>query len=161
MKKYNGENPFVKKLIEKFGGKVYTFKDLPKPAQKSIFWYMAADGEAWPCSYDDSPLEALPEAIKTYGHTAFGLVNVPMKELKDTVAENFKADSDTKVMGWADFDAYHKWYMGDSQVEDHGKSVWPVILNCFDDELFQDGWHRFHTYVDRGVKKVPCLYYVG
>lgn len=154
MKKYNGTNPFVKKLIKKFGGKVCKLKDLPVNAQLALDHYMAIDGAAW-----EENNQA--ERLKAHAEESYGLVNVPLEELKKAVSDNFKADPDKQVMTWKDFDEYHQWYMEDSVVDDHGKSVWPVILNCYKEELFQDGWHRFHSYADKGIKTVPCLYYVS
>jgi hypothetical protein len=43
---------------------------------------------------------------------------------------------------------------------DHGKSVLPVILDFDNDELIEDGWHRFHGYYDKGLKKVPVVVFM-
>jgi len=151
---YNGENKFVRKLIEEFGGTTVAFKDLPTEAQKAMAHYMAADGEAW--ETDD-----LRTCRRKYGRVRFGVVRVPRQVLETECVRNFLSASDKHNQTWETFEEYHQWYMEDSVVENHGDSVWPVILNCFPDEILQDGWHRFHHYVENRLETVPCLYYVG
>jgi hypothetical protein len=36
---------------------------------------------------------------------------------------------------------------------------WPVIMSPFEDETFQDGWHRFHIYVANGHPDIPVIFY--
>ena len=71
---------------------------------------------------------------------------VPIKLIEDEV---------TKRLEWDSFENYHKWY-GDEQT-DHGDSVLPIIIDFDDEELIVDGWHRFHSYVRKGLNKVPVL----
>jgi len=71
---------------------------------------------------------------------------VPIKLIEDEVTERLE---------WDSFENYHKWY-GDEQT-DHGDSVLPIIIDFDDEELIIDGWHRFHSYVRKGLNKVPVL----
>jgi hypothetical protein len=54
----------------------------------------------------------------------------------------------------ATFMEYHAWYCNHNDVPNHGASVWPVILG---EGVIDDGWHRFHSYVRRGLTYVPTL----
>jgi hypothetical protein len=74
----------------------------------------------------------------------FGIV--PIDLIKDEVA---------KRLDFNTFDEYHKWY-GDEQTN-HGDSVLPIIIDYDDEELIIDGWHRFHSYVRKGLNKIPVL----
>jgi len=99
-------------------------------------------------------ITALPFFIKKYGERKFGLVTVPTVALIAAHLQLHRDDDDFP----GDFDAYHKWFMDHCGTEDHGVSVWPVILDSTGDALLQDGWHRFHSYVERKLEQIPCLY---
>ncbi len=100
-------------------------------------------------------IAALPFFIKKYGERKFGLVTVPTAALIAAQMQLHRDDDDFP----GDFDSYHKWFMDHCGTEDHGDSVWPVILDSTGDALLQDGWHRFHSYVERKLEHIPCLYY--
>jgi hypothetical protein len=57
------------------------------------------------------------------------------------------------------FPDYHRWYVGSW---DREKSIseyvdgFPCIISDGED-VFDDGWHRFHAYVSRGNLTTPCL----
>ena len=62
------------------------------------------------------------------------------------------------------FKEYHEWYQAGKNT-DHGDSVFPIVLSegvCFDgmSEYLIDGWHRFHSYVHKGLKKIPFVEYL-
>jgi hypothetical protein len=97
---------------------------------------------------------ALPFFVENYGDRRFGLVTVPAAALIAAHLQLHRDDDDFP----GDFDAYHKWFMDHCGTEDHGESVWPVILDSTGDALLQDGWHRFHSYVERKLEQIPCLY---
>ena len=55
------------------------------------------------------------------------------------------------------FDHYHEWYTGKG-LSDYD-TVFPVILSdC--DECIEDGWHRFHLYIDKGIDIIPFVEYI-
>lgn len=158
-------NKRIGKLILNNGGQVLPFREMDLPHRQSIIHYMAIDGEAW-----DFPVEAdiqdIPDAImqymghflNQYGNTLFGFVMIPMQELTDSIladesiVENFRDRS---------FQQYHEWYISNNpHMPSHNTDcLWPVILSSFEDETFEDGWHRFHDYYRKGVKVVPCVFY--
>ena len=98
---------------------------------------------------------ALPFFVENYGGREFGLVTVPIAALIAAHLQLHREDDDFP----GDFDAYHAWFLNHCGTEDHGDSVWPVILDSTGDALLQDGWHRFHSYVERKLEQIPCLYY--
>jgi len=98
---------------------------------------------------------ALSFFIKKYGERKFGLVTVRTAALIAAHLQFHRDDDDFPD----DFDAYHEWFLAHCGTEDHGDSVWPVILDSSGDSLLQDGWHRLHFYVERKVDQIPCLYY--
>jgi len=107
----------------------------------------------------DNLKKALPEIVKGKADSEYGLVTVPTKDLIDAWAE---IDSDAVQDFSGDFDAYHAWYQshrGESNRGGGDNPTWPVILSDFEDEILQDGWHRFHQYIANGAKKIACLWY--
>jgi hypothetical protein len=52
------------------------------------------------------------------------------------------------------FSEYHKWY---GNATDHGNSILPIIINFNNEELIEDGWHRFHSYFEKGLTKIPVV----
>lgn len=153
MEEYKGSNKFVQALIKEYDGYTEYFSLLPRTAQHALWVYMR-DG-AW------DKCKSFNAAKVEYAYEKFGYVKIPTKVLCQAIMDNFKAAKDSKdVLNWATWDEYHAWYVDCSFIP-KPNDVWPVILNRYDDELLQDGWHRFHAYVIQGVKKVPCLYYVS
>lgn len=159
----------IKREIVKMG-KVVKFRDLGELAQLAMIQYMAVDGEAWPLGKHMSRVKSrfdrdrawkraikldLEEFVKNFGDEEFGYAEIPMEKCKEWIMMCDEIKGDHK-----DFEEYHKWY---GEVERH-RRVRPCILNCEEDfftwGLFQDGWHRFHRYVEMGLDKVPVLYYV-
>ena len=71
-----------------------------------------------------------------------------------------------RTQGYLHFAHYHEWYLENVLSRDEGRGVpkdstevWPVILSTFADEGLQDGSHRFHQYVERGLTTIPVLAY--
>lgn len=122
----------VLELVKKLNGTEIAYKDLPQNAKNSVDVYYRNE-----FCYD----------IKD--DDVFGYVEIPMKELKAVIGcpDN---------LPYKTFEEYHKWYMDGGDIPSH-KDVWAVILSS-DDEIILDGWHRFHSYVEKDVKMVPCIY---
>ena len=93
---------------------------------------------------------------------AFGLVNIPMTELIkawEQINEDFFKETGERLSSFTD---YHAWYTSHDDTPNHPKeNIWPPIFSGFDDELFQDGWHRFHSYFLSGLEVIPVLYYLN
>ena len=134
------------------GGRIFEYRDLPLEAQVAIHHYMAADG----CFWNTDSTEA---SVELYGNMKFGFVMVPMHVLQEEVMKSEFMHED--FPGITGFDEYHQWFMHCGGMEGRGgRGVWPVILSSTTDEALQDGWHRFHQYVERGLDVVPAVYYV-
>jgi len=178
---------------------ILPFRDLPKPYQMAIAWYMAANGEAWtdvdylgdaeppPRPYETMPhaeweklsrdeqsrlanewhrswdatvkerIEAaLPEFCEHYGDVPFGVASIPTEAAKASVMQGEDVVSD-----WdGDWDRYHAWYIGHSDMPDHGRTDrWPCVMSSYETETFQDGWHRFHSYCRAGDADIPVVFY--
>jgi len=174
----------VTDLVNQHGAKISKFKDIYTEAQYALIQYMAVDGEAWEVSEKlekafqrcwkirgnvpwekesaitkKTIMDSLLYYIDNYGDVEFGTVNLPIKYAK---AECFRRLNNNGE-SFDSFNDYHKWFMGDSGVEKHSiKSKWPCILSDLSDtkdDLFQDGWHRFHRYVELKCRFIPCVFY--
>jgi hypothetical protein len=143
----------VRPLIKKYGGKRVRFDKLPDEARQHL-----------------ETRAAELSAIRT--PQKYGFVRIPLRELIKLVKDQLVAyplTLDGKVV--TDFREYHRWYQG---IEDRFTTLssyselWPITLEVeyverddYDEcDVFQDGWHRFHAYVDRYHvnKLIPCLY---
>lgn len=145
-------------LVSLFGGEELPYKEHSLPVQQAISQYMSVDGEAW--KYLGYPITKwhVSRHKKVYGEQVFGLVFVPM----DFLVTRVMRDNDLRSFGT--FEAYHKWYMkaggrGDTRFKALTENTWPCFLSCYNEETFEDGWHRFHTYFKRKVRVVPCVYF--
>jgi len=167
---------------KKHGARMLPYRDLPLPHQYAIAHYMAIDGEAWEWPdenganfdmgkrtakdferYDQYMKRTLKRKIQffidKYGNTKFGIIDIPSVEVYKRM---FKLDKDIHH-SFDNFEEYHKWYIkndGPAETTRHRRTNrWPCIISGFDDELFQDGWHRFHTYIRRKDPTIPCIFY--
>jgi len=142
--------------------KTTSFKELPFEYKKSLIIYMyegpvvdwSLDLDRDIVSQDDKLINILINDYESTGrlrHKSFGYGLVPMKVLTDEIPDRLGFDS---------FKEYHKDYVGDNIVTDHGNSVFPIILDFDNDELIEDGWHRFHSYYMKGLKKVPVVVFM-
>jgi len=117
------------------------FDNLPYEYKKSLMIFRN-EGVG---NNDEMINELLDELTKSEKRKVFYYGEVPIDLIKDEVKDR---------MGYKTFDEYHKWYGDDT---DHGDSVLPVIIDFDDEELIIDGWHRFHSYVRKGLDNVPVL----
>ena len=168
-------HPRNSKIIDNNKGKVLKFKDLPKPAQCALAYYMAIDGEAWELEpniedfLDDfwathnnqntqhyneccAKLKTLIEKniqfyIDEYGNEKFGYVEVPTNELVESVNfdKNIAVDWNTLI--------------GYRRNPSHNLTDWPSILSGFHDETFEDGWNRFFNAIDANKQIHPCVWF--
>lgn len=105
----------------------------------------------------------LPLIMQYHGDTPFGIVDIPTPEVKRAVMSRDKDMAENHP----DFKDYHEWYKdrcsdwsGRGLPKHPPQNPWPCILSSFDDEVFEDGWHRFHRYVQLGMRKIPCIIYL-
>lgn len=117
---------------EQFNGLVIPFRRLPVHIKKAIYVYYTFE---------------LEHVIRS--DDVFGYIEVPIEVLTNAIGC-------PQELGYANFDEYHKWYIEGGDIPQH-ESLWPIILSG-DAEIILDGWHRFHSYVDKGIQVVPCVY---
>lgn len=77
---------------------------------------------------------------------------IPAEEAKRMAWESLDEKS-----RWPGFDEYHAWYVSGPDVPNYGPlNRWPSLVNLDEgEELFWDGWHRFHSYIRSGHATVP------
>lgn len=142
--------------------KTVAFRDLPFEYQRSLIIYMyegpvvdwSLELDRDIIAKDDNLINILIDDYMSVGRNknkSFTYGVVPMNSLTKEIAER---------MGYDTFDEYHKDYVGSNYVQKHKNSVWPIILNFDNDELIEDGWHRFHDYYSRGLKRVPVVMFI-
>ena len=58
------------------------------------------------------------------------------------------------------FSEYHEWYMNHGDTPDH-TSQWAVVIGTgvVQEEIIEDGWHRFHSYIKNGFPSIPFVVY--
>ena len=158
----------IRKVIREHGGQVLPYAKLSKPSQLAMAFYMSVDGEAWPLpkALQDFPdLSRTPEFqaafrrqrchyVRRHGCEAFGYVELPLQTAIDMV---WFCRDPGETHG--SFEAYHKWYKPFIEDKHSAKDPWPSIIDTGGETFLQDGWHRFHRYVDLKLKKLPFLYY--
>lgn len=172
MKNYMKDHPRNAAMIERNNGKIVRFADLPVVCQNAMIHYMSVDGAAWAVDEnwtdwkwgEGTPYKSKQRRemladiekfrhrfIERWGDKKFGLVEVPTKELLDTVREDDEFCSD---------DRYEKETTpGFDDDWEYDLPTWPVILSEFPEETLQDGWTRFHRYCQLGAEKILCLFY--
>lgn len=141
--------------------RVMEFRRLPRVAKYAVMVYLV---DHWELNFPESALQRLRERrtisslpvdivpVK-YRSKRFGLARVSTKNLQDQIML-----SDDIKEGFENFADYHQWYVSQGGVAAH-KAMWPPIASCMAGELFEDGWHRFHSYVAAGKKIVPVLWF--
>jgi hypothetical protein len=133
-----------------------SFEELPFEYKKSlIIYFYEGDVVDWSInntideiSKNDDLVNILINDYISVGRNknksfAYGLI--PMQILTKEI---------TKRMGFKTFQEYHNWYNDNT---DHKDSILPIILSFDNEELIEDGWHRFHSYYKKGIKEVPAV----
>lgn len=131
---------------------------MPFEFQRSIVIYGGEDGIVdwtdietvdW---FDKEKVQVwIDDYAKVYADREFRIGTISIEDVKDRVIQRsgFAAQFDS-------FDDYHERYYDGT---DHGDSVFPIVVSdC--EEYIEDGWHRFHSYVEKGLKKIPFVEYV-
>lgn len=172
-----------KKFANKFNPEIVSYNKLPRPHQLAIAHYMAIDGEAWELSEELETYifthsfiskkrinndkcrkntsiflsKCIDFYIDKYGNEKFGKVNIPTKTLaKEIFERHFDISKDYKSI--EDYVKSYDLYRDTPYHKSNNR--WPVILSEFDDEVLEDGWHRFHCYYRRKDKSIPCVFFV-
>lgn len=118
-------------------GQWVLFNELPKEAQYALreYFYMAEDDEF----QKQMTLRVFMEEWLPLNEAKHRCM-VYSPDLKETHGE---------------FETYHLCY-AEGDVPDHGESLWHCIVGGMD-EWLDDGWHRFHSYVQKGIPLIPTL----
>lgn len=137
--------------------KTVSFEELPFEYKKSLMIYFyEGDVVDWSISNsiyeisknDDLINILINDYIGINKNKSFAYGLIPMYILTKEIA---------KRMGYKSFQEYHDWYNDNT---DHKKSILPIIISFDNDELIEDGWHRFHSYYRKGLKEVPVVAFV-
>ena len=143
---------------------ILKFKEMPFNHQRAIVIYHDEDDsidwtdiKSWSESntvdwFDVEKVQIwIDDFIKVYGEMEFRIGEISIEEVIEGVMKWLCREWDT-------FEEYHEWYK-EGDHTDHGDSVFPIVLSgC--EEYIEDGWHRFHSYVDKGLKKIPFVEYL-
>ncbi len=163
----------MRELIERHGGRIQPFRALPPAHQMAIAHYHSIAGVSW-----NAPLELwnwisrhkgmraplaeelprhMPHYLERHGEQLFGVVDIPTAELLPRIMQGSEL---AEFHG--DWVAYHAWYTSFVPTPDHDttKPLWPVWLaiDHRDNEALEDGWHRLHDYVRKGIQVIPGVY---
>ncbi len=97
----------------------------------------------------------IQDYAKVYDTQKFEIGEIDIEELKCKIMENSPVD-------FATFEEYHEWYVNPSRYEepDCFFEVFPIIVSDKEENYIEDGWHRFHHYIDKGIKSVPFIKYI-
>lgn len=115
------------------------FSHLRRESKNSILQYMA-EGE----------VEDVDQHLSRFDF-------VERREPLEQVAEGVMQGDDVKDIA-PDFEGYHRWYADRGDLPQHTER-WPSIRSNQPewDGYFEDGWHRFHSYVAQGDKTIPTV----
>lgn len=150
------------------------YRDLSAAYQKAIAQYMSVDGEAWAFVGGDrygfgAEMDAdrfwadhLAGYVAEHGHRRFAVLELELAELAAAI---MAGDHELRAQFGGDWDAYHAWYQQHQQTPDRGMpagsaEIWPVVLDSDHPSPLQDGWHRLHDYVQRGLTVIPAFGYL-
>mgnify|MGYP001027686213 FL=1 len=126
-------DPIISDLIEKYSIGKFMAQNLPAVYVKAIkFYYMNFE-------------------TKYYNPNEFFVVlNVPVEVLEDCILQS------AKVGKYSTFADYHEEYKSTHDLKDY-EEILPIFLDPDFSCIIEDGWHRFHCYVNNGVRLIPCI----
>lgn len=155
------------KAIEEHDGEILAYRNLSPPAQCALAHYRAIDRNDWerPASIPFLMKARTPQFIKTlrraridfvrrHGDEEFGVVTFPRQVAIDLCWATMEP-----YQNYPSFAKYHRWYLGHVTDKHPPEDRWPAILDWQGAAFLQDGWHRFHRYLDLGVEELEFLYY--
>ena len=127
-----------------FKGKTQsTLGSLPKEAAMATVQFYVGQDE----------MPDLVDAISIFGRVTATLIDVPVESVKAEFMNIMEVSSD-----YADFDAYHAWYVSSNDTPNYDShNRWPCLATDWEDDVFIDGAHRFHSYIRSGHKTIPVL----
>lgn len=155
------------------------YSDMPRHYQAAIAMYYSVCGSAWQLPpilenicfdvgrtisegvvwserrYTQNFLKNLDFYVVKYGNKKFWTVEIPT----DVITTEIMSRQSDAALEFDSFEEYHKWYVTTNLMPNHNvkKPLWPCFLSCYPEEVFEDGWHRFHDYYRKGVEMIPCV----
>lgn len=146
--------------------KVASFIELPREFQLSLIIY---DIEKDPLDgvfknnewvgdkkQERKVIEAFQERIKKKHYPEkYRYGYVPTQLIIDKLVEE-----DPEQRSW---DEWYDFYASRRTIPNHGESILALLVQDDDetDDFLEDGWHRFHSYVQKGIQKVPIVFFRG
>ena len=155
----------IRETINNKGLTLSNFNNLPYEYKRGLMTYMVsgepvewkedvpADPSLVNWFNEDEVNDIIEQYAEVHGNEKFlyGIMDINdiIKGVMDTIDD------------WDDFNKYHKWYIKQGKT-DHGDSIFPIILSSDKEiekgyEFIEDGWHRFHSYVDKGITNIPVI----
>lgn len=129
-------------LIKGICQRIDDFEQLPLEYQKACRVYCIDN-------FDDD------DFLKHMANYHFLIAEVPVELIKQRIMESFAMNNDCEE--FKSFADWAKWYQSYGDIPDHGDSRWACILSSFEDECFEDGWHRFQSYLIKGYETIPVI----
>lgn len=106
-------------------------------------------------SVEQDEMPDLVDSISIFGGVTATLIEVPVESVKAAFMNIPEISND-----YADFDAYHTWYVSFGDTPNYGaENRWPCLATDWEDDVFIDGAHRFHSYIRDGHITIPVLAY--
>jgi len=120
-------------------------------------WNWISRNKGKRASFAEELARHMPCYQEQHGEQLFGVVDIPTAELLPRIMQGYQL---AEFHGhWA---AYHAWYTRFVPTPDHdiSRPLWPVWLaiDHRDNEALEDGWHRLHDYVRKGIQVIPGVY---
>jgi len=144
---------------------ILKFKDMPFEFQRSILLDNLEGSDTnwtdlgqvdWVKDIDKVQIW-INDFSKVYADMEFRFGIISIEDVIEKIMPTIRAEN-----LFDNFKEYHKWVYDGTN---HGESVFPIIISEFEDidglvEYIKDGWHRFHSYVNKGLKKIPFVEYI-
>ena len=160
----------LRETINDKGLTLSTFNNLPYEYKRGLMTYMVsgepveweedvpADPSLVNWFNEDEVNYIIDQYANVYGNKKFLYGIMDVNDIIEGIRDDYESE------GYNDFNKYHKWYRKTNK-EDHGDSVFPIILSSDKSirngsEFIEDGWHRFHSYVSKGIKNIPVIKFV-
>lgn len=165
----------VENLIADNGGRVMSFKQLPREAQLAVAWYLAVDSPAWemPEGHIGGEFRSeWAEEERAKGKSVFTRTLPRFHGEEDQSARFvellpwFVEKYGNEPFGYVVIpmeqlaQTLKNDYWSPKSVAPHGETnLWPVILDREHGYVIEDGWHRLNRYRELGVENVPAVYF--
>jgi hypothetical protein len=139
--------------------KVTRFEAVCEPAQKAILTRLAEYGEFPEVRDTQLTPEQFDSAVATaFADVAVSYVELPADSVAQTVVGSPAWKMDASPETGESWEAYHDWYVCTGNVPDHPReNRWPVVTWDDVESVFEDGWHRLHSYYKQGHDTIPIV----